>query len=636
MTIKMKVLAMLAVLGVVSVGAGIYQFTALSVAKNDANIIESLGRQRMLSQAMAKAVLGNATTKDIFANIESRIAFLDTYVTKMRGVYTKTVVAPAKKAGINITMNPDGETHPAVPFPATFTRIVNEENSISSSELTVDILSDNPINPNQGYKTEMDQKAGDYLKQNPTGRYYEPQETAEGLFLNFYTPDNATVKACAGCHTQMEGRTYKVGDLLGIRKFRVHLTKDVAVGQQILSPSLAEYEAAKKIFSETLVAMKSGGSYPVDLAMKKYTDVPAIGDPESQAIIKKVEDKFGELQSDIQSVLTATDSESRFASITAMLQQSNQLRKVSNDLVAQYTSIANQQQGKISWAIVISTVLILLTVAAVFVFTSKSVLGRIANLSKGMEILASGDNQTVISYVEDTDEIGDMAKTVQVFKDNSIKMEEMRKEQAEAEKTAAEEKAARDTEERERDERAEEERRAAEARAEEERKQALLDMADTFESSVKGVVEMVASSATELQSTAQAMSENVEETSRQTAHAATGTRQAAANVQTVATASEELTSSISEISRQVSESATIAKGAVEEAERTNSSMQGLADASTKVGEVVNLINDIASQTNLLALNATIEAARAGEAGKGFAVVASEVKNLANQTAKATE
>ena len=121
MTIKMKVAAMLVVLGVISVGAGVYLFTALSVAKNDANIIEALGRQRMLSQAMAKAVLGNASTKDIFANIERRTAFLDDYITVMRRVYTKTVIGTAKNANIGISMNPEAEAHPAVPFPATFT-----------------------------------------------------------------------------------------------------------------------------------------------------------------------------------------------------------------------------------------------------------------------------------------------------------------------------------------------------------------------------------------------------------------------------------------------------------------------------------------------------------------------------------
>ena len=147
-------------------------------------------------------------------------------------------------------------------------------------------------------------------------------------------------------------------------------------------------------------------------------------------------------------------------------------------------------------------------------------------------------------------------------------------------------------------------------------------MADDFEANIKSVVQTVAAASTEMQSTAEAMGATAEETNSQAS--------------TVAAASEQLTASVQEISGQVTRAATIASSAVDEAERSNEMVQGLAEAANRIGEVVNLINDIASQTNLLALNATIEAARAGDAGKGFAVVASEVKNLANQTAKATE
>ncbi|NQV54593.1 MAG: PAS domain-containing protein, partial [Rhodospirillales bacterium] len=147
-------------------------------------------------------------------------------------------------------------------------------------------------------------------------------------------------------------------------------------------------------------------------------------------------------------------------------------------------------------------------------------------------------------------------------------------------------------------------------------------IADNFETNVKGVVETVAGSSTELQATAETMAAAAEEASSQST--------------AVASATEQLSKSIEEISTQVARSTQISQEAVTEAQRSNEQVQGLADASQKIGEVVNLINDIASQTNLLALNATIEAARAGDAGKGFAVVASEVKNLANQTAKATE
>ncbi|MGC2854006.1 protoglobin domain-containing protein [Novispirillum sp. DQ9] len=164
----------------------------------------------------------------------------------------------------------------------------------------------------------------------------------------------------------------------------------------------------------------------------------------------------------------------------------------------------------------------------------------------------------------------------------------------------------------------------------------LNEHASVFENEVHGMVEIVAAAATELQSTSQSMAETAEATSRQASLVATAAEEASQNVQTVASAAEELHASISEISRQVSESTRISGEAVREAERTNQLVTGLAAAADKIGAVVRLINDIASQTNLLALNATIEAARAGDAGKGFAVVANEVKNLANQTARATE
>ena len=166
--------------------------------------------------------------------------------------------------------------------------------------------------------------------------------------------------------------------------------------------------------------------------------------------------------------------------------------------------------------------------------------------------------------------------------------------------------------------------------------QTLTDKAVSFVQEVRQIVDGVSAAATELQATAESMTQGAQQGAEQSTAVAAASEEASTNVQAVATAAEQLSASLSEVARQVSQSSEVTSGAVRQAETANEEVGGLSQAADRIGEVITMIQDIASQTNLLALNATIEAARAGEAGKGFAVVASEVKALAGQTAKATE
>lgn len=271
----------------------------------------------------------------------------------------------------------------------------------------------------------------------------------------------------------------------------------------------------------------------------------------------------------------------------------------------QQSEAAQIARGDVLLLVVSALMLISLGWTAMSIF--KRLLTPLQSSIQEMVQLSQGNLNVEISGLEKKDEIGAMARAMQIFKEN-------------AQKNLA----------------LEEERIAGQVRAQEEKKEAMQELAQRFEQRIQGIISSVAAASTELLQTAQALSGAIEDANDKAHSVARSADATTGNVQTVASAAEEMTASVKEISSQVSKSTQVVADTVAKAEHADSNAKELEGAAQQIGHVVQLIQDIAEQINLLALNATIESARAGDAGKGFAVVASEVKNLATQTTKATE
>jgi methyl-accepting chemotaxis protein len=263
-----------------------------------------------------------------------------------------------------------------------------------------------------------------------------------------------------------------------------------------------------------------------------------------------------------------------------------------------------------TWASTRSSLLaagmVLLLTLAVSMLVARSITRPLQRMTVTMNDLAGGKLDVEVSGIDRNDEVGEMAKAVEIFKSNAVARHGL-----------------------------EAEHKEVETRAVARRRSDMQKMADDFEGAVGQIVETVSSASSQLEVSAGTLTSTAARAQELTTMVAAASEEASTNVQSVASATEEMASSVNEISRQVQESARMANDAVGQARTTNDRVGELSKAAARIGDVVELINTIAGQTNLLALNATIEAARAGEAGRGFAVVASEVKALAEQTAKAT-
>ncbi|MES5482571.1 HAMP domain-containing methyl-accepting chemotaxis protein [Bradyrhizobium sp. INPA03-11B] len=394
--------------------------------------------------------------------------------------------------------------------------------------------------------------------------------------------------------------------------------------QNVLAINRAEFRSALDPRDENRLAARSVIDEQLKLLDERLVEIGKTQDPQTIALLAGVRSAQSAYQAQLKQTLDAVDG-ARAADLThsaaTLRDAAMKSRAAAEELQAKVRAVADRQDQRVRDNVKAneqeyastSELLVLLAASGVllgllfgFVVGQYGVAKPIRAVVEMLQQLADGHYDIAVHGTDRRDEVGDVAKTALVFKDNGLAKLRMEREQ-----------------------------REMEARAAAQRRTDMLQLADGFERAVGEIVETVASASHELEASATTLTSTAERSQNLATTVAAASEEATTNVQSVASATEELSSSVNEISRQVQESARMAGDAVSQARATNDRVGELSKAAARIGDVVELINTIAGQTNLLALNATIEAARAGEAGRGFAVVASEVKALAEQTAKAT-
>ncbi len=565
----------------------------------DGLVINLAGRQRMLTQKYAKEFVQEAGVEQIASTAERFAAGVSQQIAADRAYYTTNVIGKLKREWPDFAAAADYHKKPgAVPLPATYVREVSESLG-KSQDFRYDLLSKWNINAGKGLRDAFERRAWSRLAEHPDKPLKEYVRAGQGVELRYATADLASTSACVTCHNahpDSDKKDFELGELMGVLVVSIPVTQDADLAEQLLSVrQTAENKASsrtRELFEMTLAALRDGGRTFKDLGMSQPVDLPSAQSAETRAQLDEVD----AIWKGLTAATVAVQNEEVLS--PGYVKELNKFYELNmtclgamNQAVSMYQAESDARMSHLKVFQYSSIVIGAIVFLGVFLYIRLRVARPLTQALAIAKAVSHGD-LTQTCPVVTTDEVGQLSAALNEM------CTDLRQMVLEISGTTTN------------------------------MNDAAAQLSETATELTVGSEQTCDQSAT-VASAAEELSTNMH-------NMAASAEQMTSNVKSVASAVEEMTASIGEISENAEQASTVAGGAAQLVEVSNANVGQLGDAADEIGKVIETIQDIAEQTNLLALNATIEAARAGDAGKGFAVVATEVKELAKQTADATE